>query len=51
MLSEAVAREVRVSLHDVDDDGTPGDDVPLLRFFVEQGEGADDVGAETVQQR
>ena len=40
--------EVGVAFHDVDDDGTPGFDVAGLGF-VEKDEGANDVGAETVE--
>jgi hypothetical protein len=36
---------MRVAFEDVDDDGTPRDDVALLGFFFEEGEGADDIGA------
>lgn len=46
MAFEVLAGEVGVAFHDVDDDGTPGFDVAGLGF-VEEDEGADDVGAET----
>ncbi|OCT46132.1 hypothetical protein CLCR_01324 [Cladophialophora carrionii] len=48
VLIKGLAWEVGVPLEDVDDDGPPGDDVALLRFFVKEDEGADDVGAETI---
>ena len=47
MLSEAITGEVRVSFHYINDNWTPGDDVALLALFVEEGEGTDNVGAET----
>ena len=45
MFVKALAWEVGVAFEDVDDDGPPGDDVALLGFFLEEDEGADDVGA------
>ena len=50
MAFEIVAGEMGVAFHDVDDDGAPGVDVAGLGF-VEEDEGADDVGAETVGRR
>ena len=50
MLFERLAWEIGVALEDIDDDGAPGNDVALLGFFVEEDEGADNVGAETLGQ-
>ena len=50
MFIERVAWEASVAFQDIDDHRAPGDDIALLRFFVEEGEGADYVGAETVFQ-
>ena len=48
MLVERFAWEIGIALEDIDNDGTPSNDVALLGFFVEEDEGADYVGAETV---
>ena len=46
MAGKVIWREVRVGFEDVDDDGSPGEDVAGLRVGVEEDVGADDVGAE-----
>jgi len=45
---EAVGGEAGDAEEGLRDGGAPGDDVALLGFFVEEGVGAEDVGAETV---
>ncbi len=48
MAIEAVGGEAGDAEEGLRDGGAPGDDVALLGFFVEEGVGAEDVGAETV---
>jgi len=45
VLFERVAREVGVSLHDVDNNRTPGSDISHLGFFVQFDVVADDICA------
>jgi hypothetical protein len=40
---EAVLGEIRVTLKHIDDHRSPRDDIPLLSFFIEQDERANDV--------
>ncbi len=49
MLSEAITREMRVTVHHIDNDRAPCDNVALLGLLIEEGKRADDVGAESVQ--
>lgn len=37
---------MRVALNDIYDNWTPGDDIAVLRIFVQADKAADDVGAE-----
>lgn len=50
MSFKVFAGKVGVAFHDVDHDRAPGFDVAGLGF-VEEDEGANDVGAETVKER
>lgn len=47
MVIEAVGREARDAQQGFCYCGSPGSDVTLLGFFIEEGVGAEDVGAET----
>lgn len=47
MAIEAVGGEAGDADQGLGDGGAPGDDVALLGVFVEEGVGAEDVGAET----
>ena len=46
MAVEAVGREAGDAEQGLGDGGAPGDDVAVLGFFVEEGVGVEDVGAE-----
>lgn len=50
VLLEAFRWEVRVAFDDIHNDRTPGDNVAVLRFLVEEDEAADDVGTEAKEQ-
>ena len=45
MFLEPFKREIEIAFENIDDDGSPGNDVSLLRVFVEDGVAVDDVGA------
>jgi hypothetical protein len=50
VLFEALLREIRVTLKDVDDDWSPGYDVSLLSLFLEQDERANYISTESIGQ-
>lgn len=51
MFLKAFQREVRVALKDVDNNRAPGDDVAMLRFFIETNKASDDVRAKSVEKQ
>lgn len=47
MFIKAILREVGVTIDDINNDRTPGDDVAMLGVFFEADEAANDVRAES----